>query len=247
VKKKFFITGLFLFVFGLVNSLAYAKNFDDYSFILKLFGSVQFGNLNGTIMDEERNFWTLRVSYSDGTSQYGKPDPKAEIWGINGEILWNRFGFVLSYNPIQIKESVEVGDGRDYEKKEYSGGLISGNGFYGGVNYHIPFGNSGDEFLGSFYFGVKAGYLSAALKPYASYFSYLGVLDNIKSFPLNGFSICPNIGLNFIVNFIVIGLSGSYYFDSYSSTESLVGIYQNTDRAISYNYFTLDFFIGLAF
>lgn len=241
--KKIIVIGFLAAICNIGNSYKFDRNFDDYTFLLKFYGSFGLGSPSGPIMDQERNSWTLSELYQDGTILTSTPYPYALTGGVSGEILLGDIGVVFAYNPINITENVSVGDGNTYQNYTYGGTLISGNAFYGGLNYHVPFNLR--KWCGSFYFGVKAGVLTGTLNPYVSFYNFLGVTQ--PGIGLTGYSICPNIGFNFMFDAFLLGFSVNYYMDYFTAAQNLDNYYDYSGYNFNVDYPAVDVYIGLAF
>ncbi len=243
--KKILIMILFMSIYVMGYSYSY-QDFDDYSFILKFYGNIGLGSPSGPIMDQERNSYSFSILYYDGTIQTGSPYPYAVNWGVSGEYLFDHFGLVLSYNPIYISEYATAGDGDQYQQYSYGGTLISGNSIYAGINYHFPFA-LGYGSCGSFFLGVKAGYLTGTLAPYISLLDYVGLASQEVYISLKGYGFCPNFGFNFMFGFLNLGISISYFIDDFTASQNLNSYYSYSGSSFTISYLTIDMFVGIAF
>ncbi|MGA2141694.1 MAG: hypothetical protein ABSG94_04650 [Brevinematales bacterium] len=250
--KKLLVILAFLTVYAM--GYSGRETFDDYSFLLNLYGNFGFG-VSGPLMDQEVNSYSVTVLYYDGSTQTFNPSLTAIDGGISGEFLLGHFGFELSYNPIYIDENLTTGSSDDYNSQSYGGTLLSGNAFYFGINYHVPFDFRNG--CGSLFFGVKGGYLTATLTPFISELDNMGETSSEVYIPLTGYSIVPHIGVDFMFDIFTFGMSLSYDIDYFKAPKDLGSYDINvSDGVIGYNYssstfninyLTIDFFIGLAF
>ncbi len=248
IKKIFIFSTLIFSLCGNVFSFDKGKNLSDYFLMIKAFVAPAIF-LNSDITEEERNFWKLEVIYSDGSILTGKPELSMLAFGASAEYLFKNFGFVLCFSPIFIKEILSIGDNEEYEMVTYSGDFVKAYKIDGGVNYHIPLETKRTIF--DFYFGAKIGYIWGDLIPYPSRSDFLRreysyLIPDLQYF-IDGYSLAPYIGVNFIYSHILGGGAVSYNFNNFFTKESLKNIYKNIDRSIIIHYITLELYVGLIF
>ncbi|MGA2141185.1 MAG: hypothetical protein ABSG94_02085 [Brevinematales bacterium] len=207
--------------------------FDDYKYLIQINGSM--GPAGGQILDLESGP-SFEVSDDDGNISQSSPEFITYTVGISGEMLMDNFGIILEYDFLSLNEGQS-------EVVTLSGNFIVGNCFYTGINYHIPFFDNVTP--GSFYFGVKAGFITGTLTPYVTYDQYLG--SNPTTINLTGFSVCPELGINCLINHFIFGLTLSYYLDYLTAGENLANFYNYSGNAFSINYLTIGISIGAGF
>jgi hypothetical protein len=240
----------FLFCFSSLFAFEKAKKFEDYHFMLKagFYPSFPFGD----IISQEENFWELQVYYSDGSVKKDKPHVSMSMFQFELQYLIKNFGFLLSYKPIFISETVSVGDNESYENVSFSGDVIKGGEIATGLNYHFGTRIKGAPFLiMDFYLGVKGGFIWGNLIPYPSRLEYLkeayGFSINPPTYNLYGYSVSPETGILFLFKQLFGGISFSYSYNNYFSSKSLSDVYSGIDKSFMLHYISIGVFAGIAF
>jgi hypothetical protein len=215
--------------------------FDNYHFFIKL--ELGGGGAFGDLMQKEHDAFKLVGVYSDGTRLEGQPEHTGVFGLLGGEFLWNRFGFNVAFISMPVYQSTSIGN-KTYEKKSYSGNLISTTGLMTGFNYYFLLGDLGDWGT-ELYLGPKIGYVWGKLYPYPSASEYYHL--SLDPFDVNGLSLGGTFGYQMNYYNFLWGASLSYYYNIWSSLDSLSLMYKGLDKSINNSMVIFSLYIGLGF
>jgi hypothetical protein len=182
------------------------------SFGIFLFGSI--GYPWGDILDAEHDMSYLRVTYTDGHQETGRPEHWLYYYGLNGDfyVYTNdtlKTGFRAKFLKGIIQQEINVGGG-NYESKQYDETLMDFNALMGGgILFWTPFTHKNVAFTSSITIG-KLFYSKIKPMPILQKENSSQYPLPKKSYDVDGYVLNASFGAQYAFSMIVLGLDIAY-------------------------------------